>query len=146
MILRYGFLRQLCAAAALLVPVLAAGCGDSPTMAPPSFSQTDLRAGTGTGAVNGNTLTVFYTGWLYDPARPDQKGLQFDTNVGGTAFSFVLGADQVIDGWDQGLTGVRAGGIRRLVIPPSLAYGSVRNGPIPPNSTLVFDVEVTKIE
>lgn len=107
--------------------------------------QTDLRAGTGTAAANGNLLTAQYTGWLYDDSKPDQKGLQFETNVGGTPLQFVLGAGQVIPGWDQGLVGIQPGGIRRLVIPPAMAYGPVRRGPIPPNATLIFEVEVTDV-
>ncbi len=121
-------------------------CGDSPTEPAPTFTQTDLRAGSGTAAESGDTITVFYTGWLYDPSRPDQKGLQFETNVGGTPFSFVLGQGQVILGWDQGLLGAQPGTIRRLVIPPDRAYGPTRNGPIPPSTTLVFEVEVTDVD
>lgn len=121
-------------------------CGDSPTEPAPTFTQTDLRAGSGTAAESGDTITVFYTGWLYDPSRPDQKGLQFETNVGGTPFSFVLGQGQVIPGWDQGLLGAQPGTIRRLVIPPDRAYGPARNGPIPPSTTLVFEVEVTDVD
>jgi FKBP-type peptidyl-prolyl cis-trans isomerase FkpA len=136
-------LRQLPMLALL---AFAAACSDSPTAPAPAFSQTDLRAGSGPAAGNGSILTVIYTGWLYDESRPDQKGLQFDSNVGGTPFTFSLGAAQVIRGWDQGLVGVQAGGIRRLVLPPALGYGGVRNGPIPPNSTLVFDVEITTVE
>ena len=83
-----------------------------------------------------------YTGWLYDASRPDQKGLQFDSSVGRTPFTFNLGSNQVIDGWDRGVVGMKVGGLRRLVIPPSLAYGGTRNGPIPPNATLVFDIEL----
>jgi FKBP-type peptidyl-prolyl cis-trans isomerase FkpA len=130
----------------LALLALAAACGDSPTAPAPAFSQTDLRAGSGPAAENGSILTVIYTGWLYDESRPDQKGLQFDSNVSGTPFTFSLGAAQVIRGWDEGLVGAQAGGIRRLVVPPALGYGGVRNGPIPPNSTLVFDVEITAIE
>ena len=129
----------------LMLLALAAGCGDSPTAPAVSFMQTDLRVGSGTAAAAGNDLTVIYTGWLYDASKPEQKGLQFDTNVGRDPFTFTVGSGQVIAGWDQGLIGIQAGGIRRLVIPPSLAYGSVRNGPIPPNSALVFEVEVTAI-
>jgi FKBP-type peptidyl-prolyl cis-trans isomerase FkpA len=140
-------LRRICLSGCLGLAVLAAACGDSPTGPGPAntFTQTDLRLGTGTAAAAGNLITVFYTGWLYDGSKPDQKGLRFDTNVGGTAFPFTLGAGQVIEGWDLGLVGIQTGGIRRLVIPSSLAYGSIRNGPIPPNSTLIFEVEVTAI-
>jgi FKBP-type peptidyl-prolyl cis-trans isomerase FkpA len=115
----------------------------SPSSAP--FSQTDLRLGTGAPAANGNVLTVHYTGWLYNPAQPDQKGAQFDSSVGGTPFSFALGTGSVISGWDVGLVGIRLGGARRLVIPPSLAYGGSRTGPIPPNATLVFEIELVEL-
>lgn len=137
------FLRKL---SVLVVLTAAAGCGDSPTSPAPAFSQTDLRAGSGSAAANGSALTVQYTGWLYDGTKADQKGLRFETNVGGTAFPFTLGVGQVIAGWDQGLLGIQPGGIRRLVIPPALAYGSIRNGPIPPNATLIFEIEVLNIQ
>lgn len=140
------FPRQFPFAALLLALALVGACDDTPTEPAPTFTQTDLRAGTGPTAESGDTLSVFYTGWIYDGSRPDQKGLQFETNVGGTPLRFVLGQGQVIPGWDQGLVGVQTGTIRRLVIPPDRAYGSVRNGPIPPNSTLIFDVEVAEID
>jgi FKBP-type peptidyl-prolyl cis-trans isomerase len=128
--------------------ILAAGCSESVTspsgQAP--FSQTDVRVGTGTDAAAGKVLTVHYTGWLYNGSQPTLKGLQFETSAGGTPFSFTLGAGQVISGWDQGLVGMKVGGIRRLIIPPSLAYGSFRNGVIPANATLVFDVELTGVQ
>lgn len=95
----------------------------------------DLTVGTGVVVNRGQTLSVHYTGWLPD-------GTQFDSNVGGTAFSFVLGAGQVIAGWDQGLVGVRVGSTRQLIIPPALGYGASGYGPIPPNSILVFSVHV----
>ncbi len=130
-----------------LVLAAAAGCGSSPT-SPSSapFNKTDLRVGTGTDAAAGNVITVNYTGWLYDPTKTDGKGLQFDSSVGGTPLAFTLGFGQVISGWDQGLPGMKVGGLRRLVIPPSLAYGAVRNGPIPPNATLVFDVDLVGVQ
>jgi len=120
------------------------GCSSSP--AGPSndapFSQTDLRVGTGAVAAAGQTLTVNYTGWFYDASKPDQKGVSFDSTVGKSPFTFTLGAQQVIKGWDQGLPGMQVGGLRRLVIPPSLAYGSTRSGSIPANSTLLFEIEL----
>jgi FKBP-type peptidyl-prolyl cis-trans isomerase FkpA len=127
----------------------ACGGGDSPTSpSQPSapFSQTDLRAGTGTEATAGRTATVNYTGWLYDPARPENKGTQFDTSAGRGPFAFRLGAGQVIRGWDQGVVGMKVGGARRLVLPPELAYGSTGSGPIPPNATLVFDVDLLDVQ
>ena len=83
--------------------------------------------------MDGQQLTVSYTGWLYDSNAPDNKGSIFDSGAG---FQFRLGAGQVIAGWDRGLVGMRVGGMRRLVIPPDLAYGSQGQGSIPPNATL----------
>jgi FKBP-type peptidyl-prolyl cis-trans isomerase FkpA len=126
--------------------VAAAGCGDSPTSPSTApYRQTDVRAGTGTEATSGVLVTVNYTGWLWDPSKLDGKGVQFDTSAGATPFAFVLGAGQVIQGWDQGLVGMKIGGLRRLVVPPSLAYGNVRYGPIPPDATLVFDIELVDV-
>jgi len=126
--------------------VLSAACGSgitAPSSAP--YSQTELHIGSGTEATAGTVVTVNYTGWLYDRSKTDNKGIQFDTSTNGDAFSFTLGLGQVIAGWDQGLPGMKVGGIRRLVIPPSLAYGAARYGPIPPDATLVFDIELLKI-
>ena len=141
----------------LLIPmlVIALSCGDSgggpasPT-APSSpsvglnvpFSVTDLRVGTGAEAMNGDSVSVAYTGWLYDPNVQDNKGTQFDSN---NNFPFVLGAGDVIRGWDDGVAGMRVGGLRRIVIPPDLGYGSAGRGPIPPNATLLFEVELLGI-
>jgi FKBP-type peptidyl-prolyl cis-trans isomerase FkpA len=135
------------AAIAVLAAAIAA-CTESPTT--PSnfaaFSQTDLRVGTGGDAVNGRILTVHYTGWFYNDSATDKKGPQFETSAGGEPFLFVLGQSQVIEGWDRGALGMKVGGLRRLVIPPSLAYGSARNGPIPPNATLVFELELIEVD
>jgi FKBP-type peptidyl-prolyl cis-trans isomerase FkpA len=106
-----------------------------------AFQQTDIKAGTGAAAASGSTITVNYTGWLYDASKTDGKGAQFDTN-GTTPFSLVLGTGAVIQGWDQGIVGMQVGGIRRLIIPPSLAYGDIRHGVIPANATIVFDIEL----
>jgi FKBP-type peptidyl-prolyl cis-trans isomerase FkpA len=133
----------------LMVASLLTGCGggDGPTA--PSvnvpFSVTELRAGTGREAVAGKAVTVHYTGWLYDPNQPNNKGSQFDTSVNGQPYSFVLGAGAVIRGWDQGLVGLKVGGVRQLVIPPDLAYGAAGRGPIPPNATLLFEVELMAV-
>jgi len=131
----------------LLVLVAASsGCEETPTS--PSdqpLTVTDIRPGTGAIALNGNLLSVHYVGWLYDPSRTDGKGGVFDTTRSGTPFTFTLGAEDVIPGWDQGLVGMSVGGLRRLVIPPKLAYGESRVGPIPPYSTLVFEIELLGI-
>jgi len=129
--------------------VLAAGCGSTSPTGPSStapFSQVDLRLGTGTEAAAGNLLTVNYTGWLYDPTQTDLKGLVFDSSVTTEPFVFQLGVGGVIQGWDQGLVGMKIGGIRKLVIPSSLAYGGVRNHSIPPYATLVFEVELLDVQ
>jgi FKBP-type peptidyl-prolyl cis-trans isomerase FkpA len=129
----------------IAIALSAAACGggseSSPSNAPapPSapFSATDIREGSGATATQGRTVTVSYTGWLYDPGKPESKGTQFDSSMN---FSFPLGVGRVIAGWDQGVVGMKVGGQRRLVIPPNLGYGSQMVGSIPPNSTLVFDV------
>jgi FKBP-type peptidyl-prolyl cis-trans isomerase FkpA len=106
------------------------------------YSATDLRVGTGAEAVNGRTATVLYTGWLYDPSAAQNKGRQFDAGQ----FSFVVGSGGVIAGFNQAVTGMRVGGQRRAVLPPNLAYGSAGAGSIPPNATLVFDIELTNVQ
>ena len=110
-----------------------------------AMQKTDLAPGTGPEIKAGQNALVNYTGWLYDATKTDQKGIQFDTSVGRGDFIFQLGVGQVIKGWDQGLVGMKIGGLRRLVVPPSLAYGEFRNGPIPPHSTLVFEIELLDV-
>jgi FKBP-type peptidyl-prolyl cis-trans isomerase FkpA len=113
----------------------------------PAFQRIDIVEGTGALASSGRTLTVNYTGWLYDATKSDFKGTQFDTSVGKTPFTFHLGAGSVITGWDQGLLGMRAGGKRTLIIPASLAYGSTGSGTtIPPNAPLIFEVELVSVQ
>jgi len=127
--------------------VLSGGCGSNitaPSSAP--YSQTELHIGSGTEAAAGTIVTVNYTGWLYDRSKTDNKGIQFDSSASSGPFAFTLGLGQVIAGWDQGVPGMKVGGIRRLVIPPSLAYGAARYGPIPPDATLVFDIELVDVQ
>ncbi len=98
----------------------------------------DLQVGDGPAASSG-TVTVHYTGWLPD-------GTQFDSSRGGQPFQFNLGAGEVIPGWDEGVAGMQVGGRRQLVIPPALAYGEAgAGGVIPPNATLVFEVELLAV-
>jgi FKBP-type peptidyl-prolyl cis-trans isomerase len=131
--------------------LIASGCSSDTPSSPSSpsqpraeFTQTDLRTGTGTAASNGRLVTVSYTGWLFDPARTEQKGTQFDSR---SAFSFTLGSGQVIRGWDQGVVGMRVGGQRRLTIPPELGYGASGSPPvIPANASLVFDIELLNVQ
>ncbi|MDP6579849.1 MAG: FKBP-type peptidyl-prolyl cis-trans isomerase [Vicinamibacterales bacterium] len=111
----------------------------------PDFTITDLVAGTGIAAANGNFLTVEFTGWLYDDTLPDNKGTQFDATAG-TPITIVLGVGQVIPGWDLGLVGMRVGGERRLVLPPNLGFGTQGPTGIPPNASLVFEVELLRVD
>jgi FKBP-type peptidyl-prolyl cis-trans isomerase FkpA len=109
---------------------------------PAAFTKTDVVLGTGADAVAGKQATVTYTGWLYSDTAADHKGAQFDTG----SFSFTLGAKQVIDGFDQGVIGMKVGGKRTLLIPSSMGYGATGKGSIPPNAGLVFDVSLTAIQ
>ena len=107
----------------------------------------DEAAGSGNEAVAGRQVTVHYTGWLYDQARGDHKGQKFDSSKDrNEPFTFRLGAGQVIQGWDQGVAGMKVGGKRTLTIPPQLGYGSQgAGGVIPPNATLLFEVELLDV-
>jgi FKBP-type peptidyl-prolyl cis-trans isomerase len=111
------------------------------TRAPTGLWYTDVVVGQGAEAVPGRTVTVHYTGWL-------PNGKKFDSSRDrGEPFAFTLGARQVITGWDEGVKGMKAGGRRKLVLPPAMAYGDGGAPPdIPPGATLVFDVEVLKVE
>jgi len=129
-------------AALVLAPLmLFAGCGgsaDSPSSNGALVSQ-DLVVGTGATAAAGDVVTVNYVGTLTNGTKFDSS---YDRNQ---PFTFRLGAGQVIAGWDQGVVGMKVGGKRRLTIPPNLGYGSQANGPIPANSTLVFEIELLSI-
>ena len=108
----------------------------------------DLTAGDGRAAVPGMTVVVHYTGWLYAPNSTDNRGTKFDSSLDrGETFSFELGAQQVIKGWEDGVEGMKIGGRRELIIPPELAYGSRgAGGVIPPDATLVFEVELVDLQ
>jgi len=108
---------------------------------------TELKPGNGPAITPSQTAVVHYTGWLYVEDAPDNKGRKFDSSLDrNDPFSFPVGAGQVIQGWDQGVAGMQVGGQRRLVIPPELGYGARgAGGVIPPNATLVFDVELLSI-
>ena len=136
------------ASASLALLIAAPGCAGSAT-APSSYapySQTDVTVGTGTEATTGTTATVNYTGWVYDVSQTNQRGAQFDSSIGKTPFSFVLGANSVIRGWEQGVPGMKVGGVRQLVVPPALAYGETRQGAIPPNATLIFEIALLDVQ
>jgi len=111
------------------------------------FIKTDTKVGKGAEAIAGHDVSVHYTGWLYDEKAPGHKGAKFDSSRDrGEPFVFSLGAGMVIKGWDEGVAGMKVGGQRTLVIPPELGYGSRgAGGVIPPNATLVFDVELLAV-
>ncbi len=131
--------------------VALSGCSETP---PPSatatsaveFTQTDVVTGDGEEALAGKQVSVHYTGWLYDEAAPDHKGKKFDSSRDrGQPFGFPLGAGRVIEGWDQGVVGMKVGGQRTLIIPASLGYGTRGAGSIPANAALIFDVELLAV-
>ena len=113
-----------------------------------SLQVTDVKVGTGAEATNGKTVSVHYTGWLYNANTADHHGTKFDSSRDrNEPFDFPLGAGQVIKGWDQGVAGMKVGGQRTLVIPARLAYGERgAGGVIPPNATLIFDVELVEVK
>ncbi|BCM24088.1 peptidyl-prolyl cis-trans isomerase [Methyloradius palustris] len=112
------------------------------------LTKIDQVVGEGREAEAGLNVTVHYTGWLYDPAQPEGKGKKFDSSVDrGDPFNFFLGGGQVIRGWDEGVVGMKIGGKRTLLIPSEYGYGARgAGGVIPPNATLVFDVELLGVK
>jgi peptidylprolyl isomerase len=132
------------AAAAALLPALPAVAQEKTTAS--GLRYTDTKLGNGATAQPGQTAVVHYTGWLYIAG---EKGRQFDSSrTRGQPFSFPLGGGRVIKGWDEGVVGMKVGGQRTLIIPPQLAYGSqgAGGGVIPPNATLIFDVELIDVK
>ena len=109
---------------------------------------TEVAAGAGSEARPGRRVAVHYTGWLFNPDKPANHGRQFDSSRDrGEPIEFTLGQREVIPGWDQGISGMKVGEKRTLVIPPNLAYRSTGSPPlIPPNATLVFDVELMAVK
>lgn len=108
----------------------------------------DTTTGTGAEARAGRVVRVHYTGWLYDASKPDKKGSKFDSSKDrNDPFEFPLGGGQVIAGWDQGFAGMKVGGTRVLTIPPAMGYGTRgAGGVIPPNATLLFEVELLDVK
>ncbi|MDN4056938.1 FKBP-type peptidyl-prolyl cis-trans isomerase [Massilia sp. YIM B02769] len=141
---KFPLMVAACAAVFSLTACGGGGSDDTPDVvsAPTALKTIDTVVGTGAEAANGKKLTVKYTGWLYSTTAADNKGTQFESST----FTFTLGVDAVIAGWTQGLPGMKVGGKRTLHIPANLAYGKNGRGPIPPNTGLVFDVELQKVE
>ncbi len=108
----------------------------------------DDRVGSGAFATSGSDVTVHYTGWLYEQNAADKRGLKFDSSRDrNEPFTFLLGAGQVIRGWDDGVAGMQVGGKRTLLIPSAYAYGRKgAGGVIPPNASLVFEVELLEVK
>jgi peptidylprolyl isomerase len=141
--------RTFCAAVALaltavLAPPAPAANSQVITM-PDGLKYTDDKIGSGAAAVAGTKVSVQYTGWLDDNGA---KGKKFDSSRDrGEPFTFTLGAHEVIAGWDEGVAGMKVGGRRTLIIPPELGYGARgAGGVIPPNATLIFDVELLQVQ
>ncbi len=121
---------------------------NTPSKTAVSLKKIDVQVGNGATAKAGQKVSVHYTGWLYDPEAADNHGTKFDSSVDrGQPFQFPLGGGRVIKGWDQGVAGMKVGGKRTLIIPPAMAYGARGAGRvIPPNATLIFDVELLGVE
>lgn len=112
-----------------------------------SLGKIDTQVGTGAEAVYGSRVEVHYTGWLYNPKSDNLHGAKFDSSLdAGTPFSFLVGGREVIKGWDLGVVGMKVGGKRTLLIPSYLGYSTKGSGSIPPNSHLVFDIELLNVK
>lgn len=144
-------MRFLAALPALVLILSLAGCAGDPGVPPggsvAELQRIDEQVGSGAIATPGHKVTVHYTGWLYDEHAADKRGGQFDGSRGrGEPLTFLLGAGQVIRGWDEGVAGMRVGGKRTLHIPADMAYGRRgAGGVIPPNASLVFEVELLDV-
>ena len=144
-------IRFACAVLALAIAAVVTPVGRAVAAAnqviemPNGLKYTDTKTGDGAAATPGNKVSVHYTGWLYNNGA---KGAKFDSSVDrGQPFQFTLGAHQVIAGWDEGVAGMKVGGKRTLIIPPELGYGARgAGGVIPPNATLMFDVELLGVQ
>lgn len=115
--------------------------------APTTLKMIDRKVGDGALAESGAPVNVHYTGYLWNATAPDNKGAKFDSSVDRKVpFGFIIGAGRVIKGWDEGVAGMKVGGQRTLIIPPDKGYGDRgAGGAIPPNATLVFDVELVSV-
>jgi peptidylprolyl isomerase len=142
-------IRSFCAALTLAITIaMPAGfcaAANQEVEMPDGLKYTDTRLGTGAIASPGSKVSVHYSGWL---SKDGAKGAKFDSSLDrGQPFEFTLGAHQVIAGWDEGVAGMKVGGERTLIIPPELGYGARgAGGVIPPNATLIFDVQLLGVQ
>lgn len=141
--MRYPLLFSL-----LLVLCACSSPGPMPVGHVAELQRIDEKTGSGATATSGSDVTVHYTGWIYDESATGQRGQEFDSSVKrGEPFTFLLGAGQVIRGWDEGVAGMKIGGKRVLLIPSDLGYGiNGAGGVIPPNASLVFEVELLGVK
>ena len=132
---------------AALTLVVFTGCAGDDMSGVTTLQKQDVTPGTGAEATKGRIVRVHYTGWLYDKSAADHRGAKFDSSKDrGEPFDFNLGAGEVIQGWDEGVAGMKVGGTRILTIPPEMGYGARGAGDvIPANATLVFEVELLDV-
>lgn len=145
---------KLTLVAAFVATLALTACGssdNSPVQVPPppvsandpaALVSKDTVLGTGAEAAIGKGINVNYTGWLYDPTKPDNKGAQFETTIGKQPVAFMLTKGTLIEGWTDGIPGMKVGGKRTLTIPSSKGYGTSGKGPVPANTGMVFDIEL----
>jgi FKBP-type peptidyl-prolyl cis-trans isomerase FkpA len=148
MIFRSILFSLLCAAGASMSQAADQNPASGAPASENALVKIDKVVGTGDEAAVGKTVVVHYTGWFYKPLATDQRGRKFDSSRdSGRPFDFRLGAGQVIKGWDQGVAGMKVGGKRTLIIPSALAYGKRgAGGVIPPDSDLIFEVELLQVK
>jgi FKBP-type peptidyl-prolyl cis-trans isomerase FkpA len=138
--------------AAMIAAASLSACGGgvdtppAPVYSPAALTITETVPGTGAQAAAGKTVTVHYTGYLYNTTVADFRGAKFDTSIGKDPFPFIIGGTSVIAGFDQGVTGMKVGGKRTVLVPASLGYGAAGRGNIPGNSGLVFDIELISVK
>ena len=147
MFLRFLAILALIASSGLIIGVSSASAQTAakPMTTPSGLQIVDTKVGTGASPKTGQVCVMHYTGWLYENGA---KGKKFDSSVDrGQPFEFSIGKQQVIAGWDEGVASMKVGGKRTLIIPPSLGYGARgAGGVIPPNATLIFDVELLGVK
>jgi FKBP-type peptidyl-prolyl cis-trans isomerase len=150
---------RLAQIAAAVVALAVAACASVPSRAPTDRSATgtfstpvtelqyiDVGMGAGAEALPGMFIVLNYTGWLYDPFAPGYRGAKFDSSLDrDAAYGFFLDTGKVIKGWDEGVPGMKIGGRRTLAVPPGMAYGAGGSNVIPPNATLLFDIELLDV-